>query len=149
MGPGLASLERVRLCNLLWLWERGTWSLLGPSFPRERPLSPRVVLVPSEDPDGGFGFTVGVNAERSREWLRARSCEGRRDWVGFPAPPLSIACFPSLRLTSSITSSPERREAPPREYRPPPPPFDEAVEESLSPDRRLVNDNFVSLVLGL
>ena len=39
-------------------------------------------------------------------------------------------CFPSLRLTSRMMSSPERRDAPPREYRPPPPPPSSSTSSS-------------------
>lgn len=78
---GLPSLDKVLLVNLLWLRERGTWSLLGPSFPTERPLSVRDVRVPSEDPVGGLGFSVGGSEERSRDWLRARGVEKHVDGV--------------------------------------------------------------------
>lgn len=143
----MASLDRVRLGSFPWLWERGVvpWSLLKPSVPIERPRSVR----DGDDPggagcNGGLGRSVGASAERSREWLRVWRATGR-----VAAPGLSIKCLPSLRLTIRTTSSPERRGAPPTEYRPPPPPppLEEAVEESLSPDRRRANGNFVSLFL--
>lgn len=146
----MVSLDRVRLGSLPWLWERGVapWSLLSPSVPLERPRSVR----DGEDPGGcggGLGLSAGPSVERSRDWLRARGATSR-----FAAPGLSIKCLPSLRLTIRTTSSPERRGVPPTEYRPPlpsppPPPLEEAVEESLSPDRRLASGNFVSLFLQL
>lgn len=52
-----------------------------------------------------------------------------------------MTCLPSLRLTNRMTSSLERR------VYGPPPPFEDAVEESLSPERRLVTGNALSLFL--
>lgn len=50
-----------------------------------------------------------------------------------------MTCRPSLRLTIRTTSSPERRVYGAT------PPFEEAVDESLSPERRLVKGNGLSL----